>query len=66
LTTPAFDSVEITLNPELCGGKDKLVITTSGNGNRIKGMKVGGKSYGKYRINHKELTEAGTINITRK
>lgn len=66
LTTPAFDSVEITLNPELCGGKDKLVITTSGNGNRIKGMKVGGKSYGKYRISHKELTEAGTINITRK
>ena len=66
LTTPAFDSVEITLNPELCGGKDKLVITTSGNGNRIKGMKVGGKSYGKYRISHKELTEAGTLNITRK
>jgi predicted alpha-1,2-mannosidase len=66
LTTPAFDSVEITLNPELCGGKDKLVITTSGNGNRIKGMKVGGKSYGKYRISHKGLTEAGTINITRK
>ena len=66
LTTPAFDSVEITLNPELCGGKDKLVITTSGNGNRIKGMKVGGKAYGKYRISHKELTEAGTLNITRK
>ena len=66
LTTPAFDSVEITLNPELCGGKDKLVITTSGNGNRIKGMKVGGKTYGKYRISHKELTEAGTLNITRK
>ena len=66
LTTPAFDSVEITLNPELCGGKDKLVITTSGNGNRIKGMKVGGKVYGKYRISHKELTEAGTLNITRK
>ena len=66
LTTPAFDSVEITLNPELCGGKEKLVITTSGNGNRIKGMKVGGKAYGKYRISHKELTEAGTLNITRK
>lgn len=66
LTTPAFDSVEITLNPELCGGKDKLVITTNGKGNRIKGMKVGGKSYGKYRISHKELTEAGTLNITRK
>lgn len=66
LTTPAFDSVVITLNPEICGGKDKLVITTSGNGNRIKGMKLGGKTYSKYRISHKELTEAGTLSISRK
>ena len=66
LTTPAFDSVVITLNPEFCGGKDKLVITTSGTGNRIKGMKVGGKTYGKYRISHKELTEAGTLSVVRK
>ena len=66
LTTPAFDSVVITLNPEFCGGKDKLVITTSGTGNRIKGMKVGGKTYNKYRISHKELTESGTLSISRK
>ena len=66
LTTPAFDSVVITLKPEFCGGKDKLVITTSGTGNRIKGMKVGGKTYGKYRISHKELTEAGTLSVVRK
>ncbi|MBR4299328.1 MAG: GH92 family glycosyl hydrolase [Bacteroidales bacterium] len=66
LTVPRFDSVTITLNPELCGGKDKLVITTEGSGKRIKGMRLGGKSYGKYRISHKDLTEAGTLKITKK
>ena len=29
LTTPAFDSVEIRLDPDLCNGKDRLVISTS-------------------------------------
>lgn len=66
ITTPRFDSVEITLDPDLCGGKDKLVISTSGTGKRIKGMKLGGKTYGRYRISHKDLTEAGTLNISRK
>ena len=66
LTVPRFDSVTITLNPELCGGKDKLVITAEGSGKRIKGMRLGGKSYGKYRISHKDLTEAGTLKITKK
>jgi len=66
LTTPRFDSVEITLNPELCGGKDKLVITTSGKGNRIKSMKLDGRTYGKYRISHKALTEAGKLEIKRR
>ena len=66
LTTPRFDSVTITLNPELCGGKDKLVISTEGSGKRIKGMRLGGKAYGKYRVSHKDLTEAGTLKITRK
>ena len=66
LTVPRFDSVTIRLNPELCGGKDKLVITAEGSGKRIKGMRLGGKSYGKYRISHKDLTEAGTLKITKK
>ena len=66
LTTPRFDSVTITLNPELCGGKDKLVISTEGSGKRIKRMRLGGKAYGKYRVSHKDLTEAGTLKITRK
>ena len=66
LTVPRFDRVTITLNPELCGGKDKLVITAEGSGKRIKGMRLGGKSYGKYRISHKDLTEAGTLKITKK
>lgn len=66
LTVPRFDSVTITLNPELCGGKDKLVITAEGSGKRIKRMRLGGKSYGKYRISHKDLTEAGTLKITKK
>ena len=63
LTTPAFESVEIRLNPDLCSGNDRLVITTSGEGKHIKGIRKDGKAYGKYRISHKDLTEAGSLHF---
>ena len=62
LTVPAFDTIEITLNPDLCSGKDKLVIT-KGEGKRIRSMKMGGKPYGKYRVSHADLTGAGTLHF---
>ncbi len=66
LTTPAFDSVEIRLDPDLCNGKDRLVISTSGNGRRIRSIRLGGKVYNAYRISHEDLTGAGTMLINRK
>ncbi|MBR2128637.1 MAG: GH92 family glycosyl hydrolase [Bacteroidales bacterium] len=66
LTTPAFDSVEIRLDPDLCNGKDRLVISTSGNGRRIRSIRLGGKAYNAYRISHEDLTGAGTMLINRK
>ena len=66
LTTPAFDSVEIRLDPDLCNGKDRLVISTSGNGRRIRSIRLGGKAYNAYRISHEDLTRAGTMLINRK
>ncbi len=66
LTTPAFDSVEILLDPDLCNGKDRLVISTSGNGRRIRSIRLGGKAYNAYRISHEDLTGAGTMLINRK
>ena len=62
LTVPAFDTIEITLNPDLCSGKDRLVIT-KGEGTRIRSMKMGGKPYGKYRVSHADLTGAGTLHF---
>lgn len=62
LTTPRFDRIEITLEPTLCNGHDKIVITKKG-GKRISGIRLGGKSYGKYRISHKELTEGNTLHF---
>lgn len=60
LTTPRFDSIEITLNPEYCGGNDRLVITKT-EGRRIGSMRLGGRSYGKYRIAHEALVGAGRL-----
>ena len=45
LTTPRFDSIEITLDPNYCGGRDRLVIT---KGRHMKG-----------RISHADLVRGG-------
>ena len=66
ITTPRFDRIEITTDPKLCGGREKLVITAEGKGLRIAGMKLGGKPYKHYRITHKDLTHSGSLEIKRK
>ena len=50
----------------VCNGKDRLVISTSGNGRRIRSIRLGGKAYNAYRISHEDLTGAGTMLINRK
>lgn len=66
LTNPTFETIEIKLDPVLCGGKSKLVITTSGNGKHIRSIKTGNKTYGKYRISHNDLINAESLHINRK
>lgn len=64
LTTPRFKKVEIKLDPRYCAGKDKLVITRSGDGGTVKGMTLGGKKLGRYRIVHSELVGGGILHFT--
>ena len=62
LTTPRFDKVEISIDPSICAGHDKIVITKDG-GKRISRISLSGKNFGKYRISHKSLTEGGTLHF---
>ena len=61
LTTPTFDKITISLNPELCSGKSLLVISKSGKGKIIRSIRRGGRKFGQYRISHRDLVSAGTI-----
>ncbi len=63
LTTPVFDKVTISLDPQVWG-QDKLVIETDRDGEDaiyIKGMELGGKNLSEYRITHDELVRGGTL-----
>ena len=51
LTSPRFETVEIQLDPSICGGKDRLTI--------IKGHKRGLEG----RISHTDLVSSGTLTL---
>ncbi|MGM9763231.1 MAG: GH92 family glycosyl hydrolase [Candidatus Cryptobacteroides sp.] len=61
LTTPAFDRVEISLEPKYCGGNNLLVIERKGGSGRIDRMLLGGRTNRNYRISHEALTSAGSL-----
>ena len=56
ITTPRFERVEIDTD------HGTLVISTEGEGNRIKGITLGGKCAG-YRISHSELVKAKELKL---
>ena len=56
ITTPRFERVEIDTD------HGTIVISTEGEGNRIKGITLGGKSAG-YRISHAELVKAKDLKL---
>lgn len=64
LTTPVFDKVTIRLDPRWYA-KDKLVIESSGRENDgvayIKNIRLEDKAFGRYRITHNELLNAGRL-----
>ena len=59
LTTPAFDKVEIMLDPSV-HGTDHLVLSKTA-GKQIRSMKLGGKALKDYRISHGALLRGGTL-----
>lgn len=63
LTTPRFETIEIALDPKYCGGKDRLVISRSGEGRHIGRMTLDGRKYGKYRITHDELVKGSKLHF---
>ena len=52
LTVPRFDRIEISVNPQYCAGKDRIVI-----------RKDGWKPMKSWRLTHTELIEKGEISI---
>ncbi len=60
LTVPRFDRIEISLEPSICGGHDKLVIEKT-PGKRGSSVTANGKRLKGWRISHRDLVESGTI-----
>ena len=65
LTAPVFSRVTLRLDPALCGGREQLVITAPGaswtDTRHISAVRLGGKPHKGFRLTHKQLTEAGTL-----
>ena len=64
LTAPSFSRIEITLDPALCAGRDRLVISCdASSGGHIRSMSLGGRRLKSYRISHGDLVGAGTLSF---
>lgn len=61
LTTPAFDKVEISLDPAFYPA-GKLVIEKQGEGH-ISQILLGGKTHNSFRLSHKDLTSSGSLKL---
>lgn len=64
LTAPVFEKITIRLDPKW-HGRDSLVITAPGaaQSNRIRAVRLGGKTYNSYRVSHSDLLHAGTLHL---
>ena len=61
VTSPVFDRVEITLDPEYSGA-GSIVIEKKGDG-YIHGITLGGKPYRSFRVSHEDLVKGGTLTV---
>lgn len=61
MTVPAFDRVEIELDPEYAGGHDILMIENMVGDGYSSRVKAGEKYIKGFRISHLDLLEAGTV-----
>ncbi len=67
LTTPTFDKVTITLNPDFYSQKELVieVANKDSDSDYINKIEMNGKKCG-YRVNHNDLVKAGKITIYKK
>lgn len=65
LTSPTFDKVTITLNPEFYRQKSLTIEAPHPTPESIyiKSIKLSGKPYNDYRISHKQLVEGGKLSF---
>lgn len=72
LTLPRFDKVEITLDPDLCGGNSLLTIVReqsssasdqSSSQNKITSIELGGRKLPSFRVSHSDLVRGGTLKL---
>ncbi len=67
LTAPAFDQIEIKLDPRWYSGHDKLVVTkkssplSEGQYDRIESVVIGGRRSTALRVSHLSLTHGGEV-----
>lgn len=68
LVAPVFDRVEISLEPEYAGGRERLVIENRTGGGYASEVRAGcgdnasgGRPLGSFRISHADLLDAGMI-----
>ena len=61
LTTPAFDKIRISLNPDYCNGNESLEIEKT-PGDRILYIKSSNKKLKTYRISHSKLIGSKILN----
>uniref|UniRef100_UPI0032174372 GH92 family glycosyl hydrolase n=1 Tax=uncultured Draconibacterium sp. TaxID=1573823 RepID=UPI0032174372 len=62
VASPVFDEVTIKLDPNFYPGKE-LVIKNTGSGDKIKSVKLNGKTQKSFFINHTDLVKGGTLEI---
>ncbi len=65
ITTPAFDKITITLDPQYYPGKIFTISSEKADENMdlIDALQLNGKKYGKYTINHQDIINGGNLKI---
>lgn len=65
LASPVFDKITISLDPEFYPGKEFVIETKNAGKNNyfIKTMKLNGKTYAGFMINHRDIVNGGRVRI---
>ena len=71
LTLPRFDKIEITLDPDLCGGNSLLTIVMEQSSlslgqssqGKITSIELGGRKLPSFRVSHSDLVRGGTLKL---